>query len=716
MIPSRQGLALLIVLGVLGVLATLGVAFVTMAQLERKASQQRLLSTKALMLARSGLEDAQARLSAGQDPCLAQNAYGGENWDGSADGLLSAFEADQQLYRVTPAGTAADTDSCPVRQALRPSFFVSALPSPMPATQTLDGRMRGFSGRLGGDRTPFGNLYALKVAPQGGFYLNGGDPAALPSAGYNAVLRRMLGTLAEAIDREDGVAGNGPLSAADGLNLVDRRPSDGWRDWDQVRTLALGGDPGKLGALKPYLALTAWVDRKVIAPNAVEPPAGGQPYHSRGEVRLDRPVSDDGRAPAFECLGTRVVGRAPVDLAWARTRRPALVALFAGLKGAYVDETAASPQAAGDLLGKARTAELANAWTPTDDCHLAVDRLLACTSELTTWDRWSAFCDAIPFTGTSEIIQAKRDLLKANFNPNSDLNKFSPNASLWRSVDKSDLLVYSTEFSLLPGVGALEVESAGRLTDPDGRLLASRVLQASVASSSRLTLTTQGEFVCEELGEPSLAGDERTVRLPGRTPFITRSAGPGNTRTWGHALAAVGSPGISLQTYPEPCVDPGSGLELHPARYDGSVQLATLETPMDDMYLVTSTTQDMKLLARYTTGFDLDVADATQAPFSILDGNKNQTDVQQVTPAELGNGLLDAVKPNTLHPDGVYAERDRCPAYFDLGNAHPAHGLVSFWIKSDHQPPQGSGWVCSGHPFLKRTNAMNDSLGKDQGF
>ena len=85
----RSGLALLIVVGVLGILAVLAATFVTLARLERRASLQRLHATKALLLARSGLEDALARVSAGQDPEASVNRYAGEDWNASGvlDGL-----------------------------------------------------------------------------------------------------------------------------------------------------------------------------------------------------------------------------------------------------------------------------------------------------------------------------------------------------------------------------------------------------------------------------------------------------------------------------------------------------------------------------------------------------------------------------------------------------------------------------------------------------
>src|SRR3989338_2783183 len=90
--PARHGLALIVVVGVLGVLAVLAVAFVAMAQLERRASEQRLNGARSYLLARSGIEDTLARLELGQDA-----SYGGENWDGSADGLLTSYEAAQEV-------------------------------------------------------------------------------------------------------------------------------------------------------------------------------------------------------------------------------------------------------------------------------------------------------------------------------------------------------------------------------------------------------------------------------------------------------------------------------------------------------------------------------------------------------------------------------------------------------------------------------------------
>ncbi len=739
----RRGLALILVTGVLGLLAVLAAAFVTMAQLERRASRQRLHATQAQLLARSGLEDALARLTNGQEASLAGTAFAGEDFDN--DGSLSpGLEMDAEVFQKGKL----NREDCPARDALRPSFFVKD-PAGDPAPRPVEGRLRGYSGVLGA------GTYALKVTGEDGIYVNGGDPSvpvnpAVPD--YNLNLRRMLGILAEAIDREDGVNDGLPTDNVIGWALIDFRPPTGWKDLDAIKALAIQrGFLAKVEPLLPYLTTHARVDRKVIRPNAVPGPFPGMEgtdYRSWADIKLAheayplQPGTPEGKEPGFERIPVlptgKLVGRAPVDLDWARTRRPVLIALLADLKGLYLDESVATPLASGDRIGTIRSAEIALGWgLPADDCRRVADRILTSTSALRTWDAWDAFCDAIPdtlLTGTTDLCQVKRDLLKANFNPNSRLNKFSPNTSLWKSVDKSDLLVYSTEFSLLPQAGAQALESVGRILGPDGRLLAQRLHSVSIAPAGLLTLSTQKEFVCDDLGDLLVAGDEGALRqpgflMPGEAPFITEGQGAGE-KTWGHRLDVRGlypgswmdgdSAGASLQTFPEPVVDTGSGLSplsTRAADYDGSVQLATIETPEDAWYSVPAPgpppavpVRDMKLLARYTATLDLDVSDATPTRPPGDPRWRNQPDVQQVTyvtglpgdPAQLSYGLLHPTRPNTLYPDGAYSEKDRALSYLDKDNANGIQGLISFWIKSNHALPAEG--VVRGHPFLKWTN------------
>ncbi|MBI4245074.1 MAG: hypothetical protein HY606_13370 [Planctomycetes bacterium] len=57
------------------------------------------------------------------------------------------------------------------------------------------------------------------------------------------------------------------------------------------------------------------------------------------------------------------------------------------------------------------------------------------------------------------------DAIKANFNPNMHLNETNPDENLWLRVDKTDLIVNSTEFCFRP-MGYFEIESIGRILKP----------------------------------------------------------------------------------------------------------------------------------------------------------------------------------------------------------------------------------------------------------
>lgn len=246
-----------------------------------------------------------------------------------------------------------------------------------------------------------------------------------------------------------------------------------------------------------------------------------------------------------------------------------------------------------------------------------------------------------------------------------------------------------------------------------------------------MRLTTQREFLAEDLGDLQIAGDETDLRLPGyrksgKAPFVTMSRG--TERTWGHSLNVTGMypgswmdgtvecQGMSLQTYPEPCVDPGTGLQIAPADYDGAIALATIEapgaySPTDDYYAVDAPTRDMKMLARYTEDLDLDLYDSNVSKAG------NQPDARQVTKAELGNSLFSSVKPNSLYPDGCYMEKGFAPAYFDKNNADGYHGTMSFWVKTHYV--RGGSVNDRGRRFIKWTgfkNPISDYQCPDQFF
>jgi hypothetical protein len=163
----------------------------------------------------------------------------------------------------------------------------------------------------------------------------------------------------------------------------------------------------------------------------------------------------------------------------------------------------------------------------TDYCDTA-DAPLWFRGPFRTWRQFAAFCDHLVASGilrddrqiffdydpdTGDLVvspiqqdyasQALADLLKANFNPNLMLNELNPDANLFLRVDKTDLMVNSTEFCFTP-MGYFEVESVGRVLRPiegsagtaaAGYALVAEAKARSVAQLFTVTrASTQGHF------------------------------------------------------------------------------------------------------------------------------------------------------------------------------------------------------------------------------
>ncbi len=728
---GRRGLALLVVVGVLGVAVTMAAAFVTLARLERRASQQRLYGTKALLLARSGLEDALARMEAGQDPDAPASRYLGEDWD--ADDRLCQRERSSEVFHSSHVfdpddpdpWIEADTWNCPLRDAMRPSFFarVDALPALLP----VDGRERGFSGLLAGDAAPQGNTYALHLRADDGLYVNGGDlssPGEHPGT-YDTVLKRLLGNFIEKSGFKVGVDENGDVwdfSRGYAERLVTERPAGGWISLEQAEK-ALGWPPGMTEALRPILSFHAWVDKKVIKPN-IDPgwnalqgtwpeewpiPGGAQTPAAWTEIKVgkrDTPIlppastwdppsgigalwsgkrafnpHTNSYAPDFERDSQgAVIGRAPVNLNWARKDYRFLYALLVGLSGIdldnhwytvmasgtsphYIDpgtlgvfyRQTLSPQDAEKFVWALQEGITSSAGYPDWDG----------TSSIDSWDEFDRVIELNP--NLAQMSQEKKDLVKANFNPNANLNKFNPGETLFRKIDKSDLCVYSTEFSFAsPGFVA---SSLGRVVDARGRLLAERILTA-VFGFDQVRFTARSEFCAAKQGRLDLAGDEGGFRLPGDAGFIAQAAG--NDRTFGSRYPpippAATTRGLSLQSYPEPqwrgspCPPPGA--------YDGALQLATTET------LEGAANPGLDFLASWDNSYD-----ATWG----LGPTACTLDACMGPPSGslLGDGpAANRAALNMIYPDGCYSESLRTPGYDSTQNFGDGfQGLLSMWYK-----------------------------------
>ncbi len=639
-------MALLVVLGVLSLMGVLVTAFVSMARLERRASQQRICQTQALLLARSGIEDAMARLSAGQDPSFLRNCYGGEDADLSG-GVLSPAEAAEEIFRPGQA----DRETCPLRFAQRPSFatFSGVSPRACPA----DGRRRGFSGLLSGKIDGPERAYALKLEDESAkINVNGGfldasdrdsdgipdfrDPVVRLSTaasdnglGWNGQLCRILGNLGQ--EPELGM----PVTF--GTDVLIRRPPGGYASIAQVQSLL-----GTATDLSPWLTTSSWIDRKVVQPNGCM--AGG--VNAMNEVKKMR-----------QPLLLSPSGRPPVNLNAAP--RPVVRALLKDLRG-YNWHDYTSPS----------LVEL----TSTSGISIFADKILArrASSAFRDWADFSAFCDTLPtlvstLTGFSAPEYNARfylpDLLKANFDPNTCLNKDLPDQLRFRFLDKSDLKGWSTEGCFEP-TGIFRISSLGRVLGADGRLLAERNISLSLSVWDLLRHTTQRDFLAGRRLEECHSLATGFLPTTGSAPFCA-------WRSWG----AASTRGLATLSYPNPPSAPVSSA----SDFDGCLGLAMVDVSGSNMPGGTGTLRFLHHLDDSWT------ADSAIAPARVTPGPGDS-----LLAPSFSDGVWPASgEPGTLRPDGLHLQQNRCPAFLatnlplptSAGDDQYNHGVVSFWSK-----------------------------------
>jgi hypothetical protein len=107
--------------------------------------------------------------------------------------------------------------------------------------------------------------------------------------------------------------------------------------------------------------------------------------------------------------------------------------------------------------------------------------------------------------------QAIADALLANFDPNLHLNELNPDRPLRRLVDKTDLIVQSTELCFVP-MGRFEIESEGWARGPAGQELAAHRVTTVVKLYDATRIGTQAEI---ERGERIGAESGPEVAAPG---------------------------------------------------------------------------------------------------------------------------------------------------------------------------------------------------------
>ncbi|MBI4612761.1 MAG: hypothetical protein HY720_04050 [Planctomycetes bacterium] len=482
------GAALVLVVAALSILAVLAIAMARLLAIERSAASSYSLAAQTRMAAAAGVEHAVAALRASAQVRSYDRpdeawVYGGEDFDG--DGKKSG------LHEESFANNEFDRLECPLEYALRPSF---PLLDPVTGWPVLSDN-RGLSGSL----APAGQgsprlAYAIRVldaASQLDLNAGLGDPE------YATNMAARTSLLWQEIVRGKPDA---PVVPGIGEWLLAHRPPAGWSSEREVRDVLFAlapGEPGKglevFRRLSPYVACHPWRDRTVIRPR-------GKP---RTPEKAGQPIEVETIASYEEI---ELATRAPVNVNTASTE--VLFAALADISGwAYMDGILyhRNPQTGlEDLAKKKNTTDFQpDSYEKTTlDAELARKVAAGIVEHRRTVDPFKtsrdfrAFLDGLATNGT--ITRWQADLVEAQARPDTDINKFNPDAVLYKSIDKTDLIDYGTEFCF-SSMGRFEIESLGLAFDRAGTLIGSSKIDATATVYDVLRDTTIEDFKAGEV-------------------------------------------------------------------------------------------------------------------------------------------------------------------------------------------------------------------------
>ena len=603
----NKGVVLIMVLGILALLSVLGTIFCILAVMERGVAKVSVDMVRARLAARSGVERAVAELqlyalsNAYSDPLKNEWVYFGE--DINRNSILDPGEDANGNGILDIASFPLDFRD---ESKIYPSFKVTG---------------KDFSGQLPGTYNDEGDIYLLKILDCSSM-ININTPYKLNLPDQTETLARILENLSKEID-----PANPPIKQGEGQKIINYRknlPQECFVFKDQIKDVP-GGiiSDDDFQKIKDYITVYSWLDSKTIRldngavrpainSNQVGRPNYGTAYNSLIEYILVEP-------------------RSPININIAA--KPVLVAVLSDLKGIYYEGLI-------EYYGTVREAKIDFATAEKIADEIIVNRRATRASgdpsykgAFASWSQFNSFCDNYLVT-KGIITAAQAGLLKANFNPNTDLNKNNPNASFNRIMDRFDITAYSTEFCFGP-TGYFEITSVGRIKSnskgPDGkaRILAESKIESLVKIFDLWRNTTQSDF---SKGEISSSTDD-TINTP-------------------HDK--------SLQTYPEPDVSVNGQKLPEQCFFDGQIMLATLDAP----------NKDKQYLSRAGFTDSLNLTEAKGKPDCYPD--KSGPIVSSViSPKQLGD----------LYPDGCYIEKEKVPGYLAAANVAPGSGSISFWIK-----------------------------------
>lgn len=266
-----------------------------------------------------------------------------------------------------------------------------------------------------------------------------------------------------------------------------------------------------------------------------------------------------------------------------------------------------------------------------------------------------------------------RDLLLANFNPNSQLNDYNPDKHINRRIDKAQLTQNTTEF-IFQAIGPFKVTSLG-MAGMNSTAYTESEIEAVMELYVPYRVTTQAQFM-DGFTEPQ--------QFARKSVFLDT--------TWD----------TTVMSYPEPLVYDGStgnGKYLLTSHYDGYLMPAQWQidyrgttgammwVPFDGR-LEGHNDLRVNAIMRYVGAPDKYWT--WENPPALSGGQANTGDMQwrphnipstdRLTYAAGGSST---VRPGCLLPDGALSDPMRGIAY-DTGNIASSNGhtgAVQFWLK-----------------------------------
>jgi hypothetical protein len=310
--------------------------------------------------------------------------------------------------------------------------------------------------------------------------------------------------------------------------------------------------------------------------------------------------------------------------------------------------------------------------------------------------------------------QAAGDVLKANFNPNLHLNEINPNRTLFAHVDKTDLVVQSTEFCFTP-MGIFEIRSEGRILGEDGRARARAAVVAEVRLYDAVRDTAQRDFMAgafaSRRGGPetnnNLALESGPEPDNGPAPLENGYEGYLQLSTIGGNLtgASLKPPGARWTTLSDPSFLPGArptppgGPHLgsvlhahfqfdHAAHHHASRNLSTSPPLWDGFRLPQGAWQTVFGRRCCLNRNWEDRTESVPGPYSPADLGRSGHDYRIARSFAGTPPRVREVAPGDLRLDGAYAERHSAFGYWIDENVsfNFNEGTAAFWIKPGFFP------------------------------